>query len=187
MTSKQNVNAALMEAFADDEDAGAAPVSAPVVTDRAQRRRQPLNGRALRLQVFGTIPGYHLYIAKDEGARLQLMIDAGYDFVSPSELQGFGAQAHNTDPGDKVRFVLGANGSEPLYGYLMKIKEEFWLEDQAALERVNRDIDDQIRGGRVGVKQGAEAGDPASDERRYTKPEHNYNPESARIYRSRSN
>ncbi len=176
MSEKQSFNKTLSEAFADED--GAAPVSTPVVEERAQRRRQPLNGRAQKLQVFGEVPGYHLYIAKDEGARIQLMQGAGYSFVAPGELQGFGAQAHNTDPGDKVRFVLGVNGSEPMYGYLMKIPEEFWLEDQAALEQGNREIDNQIRGGKVGAKQG-------NDEQRYTKPEHTYQPEVARHFRSK--
>lgn len=165
------------EAF--DGDEGIAAVT-PKARTPVQRRRQPLNGRALKLEVFGEIPGHHLYIAKDEGARLMLMENAGYSFVEEGELQGFGAQAHNTDPGTRVRFVLGVKGSgEPLYGYLMKIPEEFWQEDQAAIEKANREIDAQIRGGMVGSTQGAD------DERRYTRPEHTYQPEAPKFFRSK--
>lgn len=178
MTDKLNeILRTAAAAFEDDE--GITPVSSAPRT-APTRQRQPLNGRALKLEVFGTIPGYHLYIAKDEGARLMLMENAGYSFVEANELQGFGAQAHNTDPGSRVRFVLGVKGSgEPLYGYLMKIPEEFWQEDQTAIERANREIDAQIAGGKVGETQGAD------DERRYTRPEHTYQPEAAKFFRSK--
>lgn len=171
MTS--NLNSILtdaVESFTGTE--GIAPV----------RRRQPLNGRAQKLEVFGTIPGFHMYIAKDEGARISLMKQAGYELVQATELEGFGAQAYNTDPGGHVRFVLGTKGSgEPLYGFLMKIPEQFWKEDQAALEKANLDIDDQIRRGLVGATKGG-------DERRFIKPgEHHYEPGASSTFVSKPN
>jgi hypothetical protein len=171
MTTSTNLNSILTEAlesFTGSE--GITPV----------RKRQPLNGRAQKLEVFGTIPGFHMYIAKDEGARITLMRQAGYELVAATELEGFGAQAYNTDPGGHVRFVLGSKGSgEPLYGYLMKIPEQYWLEDQAALEKANLEIDEQIRKGSVGVTKG-------SDERRFIKPgEHHYEPGANTTFRSK--
>lgn len=177
MNKLNDILTSAMDAFEDNE--GIAPVT-PAARSAPRRARQPLNGRALKLEVFGEIPGHHLYIAKDEGARLMLMENAGYSFVEAGELQGFGAQAHNTDPGSRVRFVLGVKGSgEPMYGYLMKIPEEFWQQDQAGIERTNREIDAQIKGGKIGETQGTD------DERRYTRPEHTYQPEAAKFFRSK--
>jgi hypothetical protein len=137
--------------------------------------RQPINGRAIRLQVHGSIPGYHLYIAKDEGARIAMMQQAGYSFVQRGEVDvNRGASSYNTDAGGNVRFILGSNGAEPLYGYLMKLPEQFWLEDQAALEATNAEIDDQIRRGKVRE---------TSDEQRYTpKGGIQYNPQASKLF-----
>lgn len=144
---KKNVNAEF--AISVEE---APETVAPVIPDLEARRqqRQPLNGRTLKLQVFGEVPGYHLYIAKDEGARIALMQQAGYEFVKHDEVSVRGSVAsYNTDPGGHVRFVLGSNGPDPLYGYLMKIPLEFYEEDQAALEAANASVDDQIRAGNL--------------------------------------
>lgn len=172
----KNLNAVLAAAFTDEE--GVTPVSPAPAAARARRR--PLNGRALKLEVFGSVPGHHMYIAKDEGARIQLMLDAGYAMVQATELQGLGAAAHNTDPGGNVRFVLGLkNSGEPMYGYLMKIPEEWWEEDQAAIEKRNQEIDDQIRQGQVGAT--ADEG----EQRYIDRSRHHYDPAAAKHFRTK--
>lgn len=147
---RKNVNAEFQVPVEDVEQpaAAVAPARAPV-----ERKRQPLNGRSLKLQVFGEIPGYHLYVAKDDGARIQMMQQAGYEFVKRGEVEvGTTVSSNNTDVGDSIRFIMGSNGSDPIYGYLMKIPEEFWQEDQRALEARNQEIDDQIKFGQVNLK-----------------------------------
>ena len=76
----------------------------------------------------------------------------GYEFVHPNEVDGVteNVTSRNLDLGDKVRFLVGAGEKgEPMYAYLMKIKEEFWLEDQAQLQERNDKTDAAIRQGKT--------------------------------------
>jgi hypothetical protein len=58
--------------------------------------------------------------------------------------------SRNTDIGDKVRFLVGAGEKgEPMYAYLMKIKEEWWLEDQRQLQEKNDKTDASIKRGKA--------------------------------------
>ena len=55
----------------------------------------------------------------------------------------------NTDLGDKVRFLVGRTETgEPMYAYLLKIRQDWYEEDQAALEQRNMLIDEAIRSGK---------------------------------------
>ena len=60
----------------------------------------------------------------------------------------------NTDLGDKVRYLVGvAEKGDGLYAYLMKIRNEWWEEDQEEMQKRNDLVDDAIRGG-TNVKAG---------------------------------
>jgi hypothetical protein len=117
-----------------------------------RRRRNVFNGTQLKLTVQNQIPGYHLHVFTDTGNRIQEALDNGYEFVSAKEIGGVGENvvSHNGDLGDRVRFLVNprASGSEQ-YGYLMKQREEWWLEDQNALHAKNEKIDTAIRGGKI--------------------------------------
>jgi hypothetical protein len=113
-------------------------------------RRRAINGLTEKLKVYGEIPGFHLHIANDDGNRLVEMQAAGYSFVDANEIEGTNGNisSFNTDPGGKVRFVVGTQAqSEPMYAYLMKLPLEFFDEDQAALETSNARIDSAIING----------------------------------------
>ena len=63
----------------------------------------------------------------------------------------------NTDLGDKVRYLVGTSEKgDGLYAYLLKIKEEWWLEDQEEMQKRNDLVDDAIRSGK-NVKPGSSA------------------------------
>jgi len=151
----------------DDEAAGVSEIasSANVATgptreeiERIRATRQRLDGRVEKLKVYGTIPGYHLHIFNEDGARLDEAQRSGYTFVKRDEIQDVGRDvaSFNTDPGENVRFVVGKrDNGNPMYGYLMKIPEEIFQDDQHALEAYNAGVDGAIRRGGVGIKDEA--------------------------------
>ena len=120
--------------------------------EQRRERRSAFNGTRGKLSINGQIPGYHLHIFNDttEG-RIQQALETGYEFVSPEEVGGVTTNVtdRNTDIGDKVRFLVGSADGKPLYAYLMKIKQEWWEEDQKAMQERNDKTDAAIRGGKI--------------------------------------
>jgi hypothetical protein len=117
-----------------------------------RKRRGTFNGTEGKLTVHGSIPGYHLHVFTDNESRIQNALDNGYEFVRPSEIEGVSENvvSRNGDLGDRIRFLVNprAEGSQQ-YGYLMKIRQEWYEEDQAALQTKNNMIDQAIRKGKV--------------------------------------
>ena len=132
-------------------------VEATPVAQATRRRSSVFNGTASKLQVQGeklVAQGYHLHILNDTAGRIQAALDNGYEFVLSHEVDGIGSNvtSRNTDTGDKIRFLVGTleNGG-PMYAYLMKIKQEWYDEDQRELQSKNDMIDNSIRGGKVNI------------------------------------
>lgn len=122
-------------------------------------RRGVFNGTSQKLTVHGDIPGYHLHIFNDVPGRIDEALTAGYEFVSPDEIGGVasGVVSRNTALDDKVRFLVGNDGNgNGLYGYLMKIKQEWFEEDQQMAQSRNDVVDNAIRAGQ-NVKAGSSA------------------------------
>lgn len=121
---------------------------------RQQRtRRSAFNGTRQKLSVNHGIPGYHLYIFNDsKDGRIQQALDSGYEFVSPDEVGGVSSNVvdRNTDVGSKVRYLVDTDSGEPLYAYLMKIKQEWYDEDQRELQARNDATDAAIKRGKIG-------------------------------------
>lgn len=92
-----------------------------------------------------------MHIFNDSPGRIQAAIDSGYEFVSPDEVGGTmeNVTSRNTDLGDKVRFLVGTDGNDPVYAYVLKIKEEWWKDDQADLQKRNDATDAAIRSGKL--------------------------------------
>lgn len=96
--------------------------------------------------------GFHGHIFNDTPGRIQQALDVGYEFVEANEVGSVSTNvvSRNTDIGDKVRFLVGSTDKgEPMYAYLMKIRKEFYEEDQAALNARIDITDDAIRGGKL--------------------------------------
>lgn len=121
--------------------------------DRPQRtQRGAFNGTEGKLKVAHGIEGYHLHILNDTPGRIQTALDNGYEFVTPEEVGGVSTNvvSRNTDLGDKVRYLVGRDESGgAMYAYLMKIRLEWYEEDQAALQRRSDMVDEAIRAGKV--------------------------------------
>lgn len=135
------------------EEAGQVTRTRP--TD-GRARRGVFNGTSQKLTVYGDIPGYHLHIFNDVSGRIDEALTAGYEFVSPDEIGGVanGVVSRNTALDSKVRFLVGNDGNgNGLYGYLMKIKNEWFEEDQQLSQSRNDLVDHAIRTGQ-NVKAG---------------------------------
>lgn len=122
-------------------------------TERGGRTsRKSFNGTEGKLKVNHQIDGYHLHIFNDSPGRIEQALDVGYEFVSPDEVGGVGVGtvSRNTDIGDKVRFLVGTDDKQNAqYAYLMKIRNEFFEEDQAALQARVDKTDAAIRQGQL--------------------------------------
>jgi hypothetical protein len=122
-----------------------------VVETAQERKRIPMSLPRLKLEV-PEIPGYHLHWFADRPGRIAQALQAFYEFVDIGEtsvsntmLADEVSQTGNTDMGTRVSIVGGAGeGGTVERLYLMKIKEEYWREDQKALEEKNKSVVDQI-------------------------------------------
>jgi hypothetical protein len=117
-----------------------------------RKRRNVFNGTQAKLSVHQQISGYHLHIFTDSSVRVQEALDSGYEFVTPAEVGGVSENvvSRNGDLGERIRYLVNprAEGTEQ-FGYLMKIRDEWYLQDQADLQAKNSRIDAAIRKGKI--------------------------------------
>lgn len=131
-------------------------------TPAAERKRIPMSVPVQRLEA-PDIPGYHLHWFLGTAERLQRAIDGGYEFVDPREAQinsvnlgGDSAISGNTDMGSRVSVVSGqevGKDGQPIRLVLMKIKQEWWDEDQKLVEQRNEQVAAALRGGLLGAEK----------------------------------
>ena len=125
----------------------------PASDGAVRRKRNVFNGTKGKLSVDANIPGHHLHILNDDKNRIQDALDNGYEFVKPDEVSGMNDNvvARNGDLGDsRIRFLVGSKEKgEPMYAYLMKIRQKWYDEDQAELQSKNDKIDAAIRKGNI--------------------------------------
>lgn len=136
-------------------------MSQPEVTNVAtargtERQRIPMSLPLQKLSV-PDLPGFHLHWMLGSTTRINQALRAGYEFVEATEVETTNtgladdaSKSGNTDMGSRVSVSagaeLGTDGSEQRL-YLMKIKQEWWEADQAALENRNEQIAATLRGG----------------------------------------
>lgn len=122
-----------------------------------RRKRGTFNGTTGKMSVNVeklVQQGFHMHIINDLDNRINEVLDRGYEFVLSHEVDGITSNttSRNTDIGDKVRFLVGTQKSgDPLYAYLMKIKQEWYEEDMRDLQNRNDMIDDAIRRGKTAI------------------------------------
>ncbi len=132
------------------------------VNEARTRQRGVFNGTNKKLDVLTEIPGFHLHWINDTPGRLQRAVAGGYDFVKKDEVELTESNKvveRNSDIGDKIRAIVGTTDrNEPLYAYLMKIRQEWYDEDQTdAMTKVKQTEADMVRQGgmnadRIGEK-----------------------------------
>lgn len=141
-------------------------------TASRERKRIPMSVPVQRLET-AEIPGYHLHWFLSTGERLQRALDGGYEFVDEREIKinnvslgGDSAISGNTDLGSRVSVVSGqevGKDGQPTRLILMKIKQEWWEEDQKQVEARN----DKVRRSLLGGMIGAENDRPGDTQHRY--------------------
>lgn len=115
----------------------------------AERKRIPFSAPSRRLEV-ADIPGYHLFWPLE--SQVPRALQAGYEFVDSKEVSlnnrdvaGDATITGNADLGSRVRVFAGTGSNgQPEYHVLMKIREEWYREEQQMLERKNQQVMDAI-------------------------------------------
>lgn len=128
-------------------------------TTLPERTRIPMSLPVLKLSV-PDIPGYHLHWMRGDPARIMQAQRAGYEFVEQDEVNvvntGLADDAGSngsTDLGTRVSLSAGGDvdaQGQPERLYLMKIKQEWWEEDQSVLADKNEQLAAVMRGEGVG-------------------------------------
>ncbi|CAB4120854.1 hypothetical protein UFOVP2_31 [uncultured Caudovirales phage] len=124
---------------------------------REMRTRIPMSVPRAKLTT-PDIPGFHCHWVNDYPGRVMQANQAGYEFVNQEEalitipdLAG-SALGSGTDLGSRVSLVVGKNeDGTPLRAYLMKIRLEWYKEDQQAGQQRVDQIDDAMRQGNQAV------------------------------------
>lgn len=115
-------------------------------------KRVPFGAHRTKLQVEG-IKGYRLRWFNDIDGRIERAMEGGYVFVERDEVPSLGEGAlhqDNSDVNSKVSKIVSKGNKKPVRAYLMKIKDEWYDEDQLAKESVNQRVDDALRQGQPG-------------------------------------
>ena len=117
--------------------------------DRPTRQaRIPFGASRTKLGVNTELPGYHLHWVNDTTGRVDEAQQGGYTFVEPKEV---GLADKDTQV---KRFVGKGESGEAIYAYLMKLEQEFYDEDQKALQASVDVFDKAIKSGTLDQKPG---------------------------------
>jgi len=132
------------------------PVVNPASSAEERKRppRVPMNTARQRLQTR-EIEGYRLYWFKEEN--VPAAIDAYYEFVNPHEVHlnqltvaNSAVQPGGTDMGSRMSLVADkTDAGLPVRAYLMKIKLEYYKEDQADFAKRNGTVLEAMFGDEV--------------------------------------
>lgn len=130
--------------------------------DKEERKRIPMSVPVQKLEA-PEIPGYHLHWFNGTPSRIQRALDGGYEFVDSREISlnnvslgGNSATSGSTDMGSRVSVVAGKEigaDNQPIRMVLMKIKQEWYLEDQKLVDERNDSVADALTGGMIGASQ----------------------------------
>lgn len=114
-----------------------------------KRNRVPIGGRRTKLQLSEkdreALKDYQVRWINDQGGRVLEAEAGGYEFVTPEEATSLGQGAihqGNSDLGSRVSKVVDRRGTR---AYLMKIRKDWYEEDQKAKEENNSQVDRALR------------------------------------------
>tara|TARA_R110000868_G_scaffold304180_2_gene564705 strand:- start:1484 stop:2014 length:531 start_codon:yes stop_codon:yes gene_type:complete len=143
------------------------PATTPVARN-TERKRIPMSVPVQKLEV-ADLPGYHMHWFKSEPDRIERALNGGYEFVDEKEVKvnnvslgGTSAVSGNTDLGSRVSIVSGAEfgkDGQPMRLVLMKIKQEWYEEDQKLVDQRNQRTINSLTSGMIGADGAADARD----------------------------
>ena len=132
------------------------------VAETRTRVRGVFNGTNKKLDVLTEIPDYQLRWFNDMPGRIDRAHTGGWEFVTAGEVSQSDSNKvveRNSDVGNKIRAIVGTTDmNEPLYAYLLKIKKEWFDEDQKeGSDRIKASEAEMVRSGglntdRIGEK-----------------------------------
>jgi hypothetical protein len=110
--------------------------------ETTRTRRTPINGTRNRLSVRGKEPGYTYRIVNDTDDRIQTLQEIGYEIVTDSKVSvGDKRIANPTQEGSPVQVSVG----QGVKAYLMRQKQEWYDEDQAAKNAKTDELESQMK------------------------------------------
>ena len=109
---------------------------------KAQRpQRTPLANRSV-LGIKGKEPGYVYRIVNDTGDRVASFQEQGYEIVTDSSITiGDRRVGRASQDGSPVQVSVG----QGIDGFLMRIKDEYYKEDQAYKEQQLRELEQSMK------------------------------------------
>lgn len=113
---------------------------------RGRVKRQPIRARG-RLNVNGKDPNYVYRFVNDIGDRVQMFQEAGYELVDKSDHKIGDNRLDIASPdGTHAKVSVGISPKgEAQRAYLMRIKREWYEEDQEAKQAEIRQVQEQIK------------------------------------------
>lgn len=117
----------------------------------AQRpKRTPVNGRNI-LTVSGKDPDYVYRIVNDTGDRIQAFLDAGYELVDANSVRVGDKRVNSASPeGSKAEVNVG----DGLKGKVLRIRKEWYEEDQQAKQAHVNQLEQTIKQKAAGADYG---------------------------------
>ena len=127
--------------------------------EEVRRVRVPMGGRQAKLQLSQEDAkrlkeaGWTCRWINDKDGRLQQALAGGYEFVTPQEAPSIGQHSltkGSDDLNGKVSMIVTKGDADPFRGFLMKIKTEYYEEDQRSKEQTNIAFDEALNAGQPG-------------------------------------
>lgn len=119
------------------------------MSEKDRRERVPFSANRKRLSLNKEIEGFICHWFNDQDDRLQRAEDAGYQYVHRKEIGQVGDKDisnGNTDVNSRVSRVVGRMPTgQPIRGYLLKIRKDWYEADQAKKEEINNRVDEALR------------------------------------------
>jgi hypothetical protein len=107
-----------------------------------REKRTPINGTRNILTIRGQEPGYRYRIVNDDGDRIQLLQEQGYELVQDASITvGDRRIANPTKEGSPIQVSVGGGQK----GFVMRIKDEWYQEDQKAKQKSVDDLDESMK------------------------------------------
>jgi len=126
-----------------------------VEREEGKRVRVPFGARRMKLQLSDADQkrlddsGYVGRWINDQDGRVEQAQAGGYMFMKPEEARSVGTtEIHqgNSDLGGKVSKIVSRGEARQIRAFLMKIKKEYYDEDQLAKEQTNLRVEEALAG-----------------------------------------